>query len=182
MGDGTSFLSSSNASLLEIAGLRVVWVWEFVDERHVVVESAARVKYCRECGQRAESVGARRCRCGICRLPERPRADVSQAGVALPRLSAFVARDLGADPAAGAAHRAGRREAARQVGEEGRSVAEVARGLGVGWEPVMRAVRDEARRRFAEAGLYTVQTRPCVALGIDEKVMNRANVGADAAT
>ena len=53
----------------------------------------------------------------------------------------------------------------------------VARGFGVAWDTVMRAVVEEARDRFAADGIYTVQTRPCVALGVDEKVMNRARRG-----
>lgn len=178
MGEGTSFLSSSNVSLLGIAGLRVVWVWEFVDERHVVVETAASVEYCRECGQRAESGGR----------PSVQVRDLPVAGKATRlvwRKREWRCRDCRRSwretheqipPRALLTVRA-RQEAARQVGEEGRSVAVVARGLGVGWETVMRAVRDEARRRFADAGLYTIQTRPCVALGVDEKVMNRASRG-----
>jgi transposase len=70
-----------------------------------------------------------------------------------------------------------RREAARQVGEDGMAVAAVARDLGVAWDTVMRAVVDEARDRFDRDGIYTVQTRPCLALGVDEKVMNRATRG-----
>ena len=67
-----------------------------------------------------------------------------------------------------------RDEAARQVGELGRAVAQVAREFGVGWETVMRAVKDAAARLFAEQQIYTVQLAPCVAIGVDEKVMNRA--------
>ena len=37
----------------------------------------------------------------------------------------------------------------------------------------MRAVTDQARARFADQDIYTVQTRPCLAIGVDEKVMNR---------
>ena len=70
-----------------------------------------------------------------------------------------------------------RREAARQVGEDGAAVAAVARTFGVAWDTVMRAVTDEARRRFAADGIYTVQSRLCLALGVDEKVLNRAGRG-----
>jgi hypothetical protein len=67
-----------------------------------------------------------------------------------------------------------RQEAARQVGELGRPVAPIPRQFGVGWETAMRAVKDTAAKLFAEQQLYT---RPFVALGMDEKVMNRARHG-----
>jgi transposase len=70
-----------------------------------------------------------------------------------------------------------RHEAARQVGELGRPVAAVAREFGVGWETVMRAVTDAAARLFAEQDLSTRQSRLCRAIGVDEKVMNRATRG-----
>ena len=43
-----------------------------------------------------------------------------------------------------------RREAARRVGEDGVSVAAVARGLGVGWSTVMDAVREFGEPLVAE--------------------------------
>lgn len=46
----TSFTSFGEASLLGIAGLRVGLVWEFVDERHAVVENAPTLEHCRGCG------------------------------------------------------------------------------------------------------------------------------------
>jgi transposase len=174
----TSFSSCSGIALLGIAGLRVIWVWEFVAERHVLVETARRREHCRGCGQRAESGG---------RATVHVR-DLPMAGKAtrlLWRKREWRCRDCRRSwrelheqipPRAVLTERA-RREAARLVGEEGRSVSEVARGLGVGWETVMRAVRAEAARRFAEQGIYTIQTRQVLALGLDEKVMNRARPG-----
>jgi transposase len=53
-------------------------------------------------------------------------------------------------------------------------VAAVARDFGVGWETIMRAVKDTAARLFADQQLFTRQTRAWVAIGVDEKVMNRA--------
>jgi hypothetical protein len=103
--------------------------------------------------------------------------------VALPRLPPLVARDPSRDRPAGGADRACPREAARQVGQEGQAVAAGRPpAFGVGWETIMRAVRDEARRRFAAQGIYTRQTQPCLAIGVDEKVMNRAGYRVVAAT
>jgi len=61
--------------------------------------------------------------------------------------------------------------------QRGIAVAVVARALKVSWDTVMRAVLDEARDRFAADGIYTVQTRECLALGVDEKAMNRVSRG-----
>lgn len=178
MGQATSFSPSGEVTLLGIAGLRVMWVWEFVAERHVFVETVPYLEPCRGCGQRAESGG----RPTVC---VRDLPSGGKATRLVWRKREWRCRDCGRSwrethpelpPRAVLTMRA-QSEAARQVGEDGRSVAEVARRFGVGWDTIMRAVRDEARRRFVKAGLYTVQTRPCLALGLDEKVMNRARRG-----
>ena len=169
---------SSSVSLLGMAGLRVLEVFEFVDERHVFVETVRDHDACRECGQRAVSGGRhvtqvrdlpvgpkatrlvwhkREWRCRDCRRSWRER----HPGVAPRAVLTERARD----------------EAARQVGELGRPVAQVAREFGVGWETVMRAVKDTAARLFADQQIYTIQLTPCVAIGVDEKVMNRARRG-----
>ncbi len=57
MGEATSSSSSSSVLLLGIAGLRVLGVFEFVDERHVFVETVRDCDACRGCGQRAVSGG-----------------------------------------------------------------------------------------------------------------------------
>ena len=178
MGQATSSSSSSSVSLLGIAGLRVLGVFEFFDERHVFVETVRDVDACRECGQRAVSGGRhvtqvrdlpvgpkatrlvwhkREWRCRDCHRSWRERhPDILPRAVLTERARA---------------------EAARQVGELGRPVAAVAREFGVGWDTVMRAVKDTAARLFADQQLYTLQMRPCVAIGVDEKVMNRASRG-----
>lgn len=50
----------------------------------------------------------------------------------------------------------------------------MARGFGVVWDSVQRAVDAEAARRFADQHIYSTQRRLCRAIGGDEKVMNRA--------
>jgi transposase len=165
-------------SLLGIAGLRVLAVFEFVDERHVYVETVRDRDGCRECGQRAVSGGRH-----VTQVRDLP------VGAKATRLiwhkREWRCRDCGRSwrethpdiaPRAVLTERA-RQEAARQVGELGRPVAPVAREFGVGWETIMRAVKDAAAKLFADQQLYTRQTRSCVALGVDEKVMNRARRG-----
>jgi len=179
MGQATSSSSSSSSvSLLGIAGLRVLGVFEFVDERHVFIETVRDFDACVECGQRAVSGGRHVTQ--VRDLPVGPKAT---------RLiwhkREWRCRDCGRSwrerhpdilPRAVLTERA-RAEAARQVGELGRPVAQVAREFGVGWDTVMRAVTDTAARLFADQQLHTLQTRPCVAIGVDEKVMNRASRG-----
>jgi transposase len=173
----SSSASSSSVSLLGIAGLRVLTVFEFVDERHVFVESVRDFDACRVCGQRAVSGG--RHVTHIRDLPVGPKAT---------RLvwhkREWRCRDCGRswreqhpDIAARAVltERA-RAEAGWQVGELGRPVAAVAREFGVGWETVMRAVTYAAARLFDEQHIYTRQRRLCRAIGVDE-VMNRASRG-----
>jgi transposase len=171
----TSLHALKPVSLLGIAGLRVLDVWEFAAERHVFVDTPRYREVCRACGQRAESGGR-----PWIHVRDLPSAGKATRLVWIKR--EWRCRDCGRSwrethpeiaPRAALTERA-RREAARQVGQEGQAVAAVARRFGVGWETIMRAVRDEARRRFAEQGLYTRQTEPCLAIGVDEKVMNRA--------
>jgi transposase len=170
--------ASGPVSLLGIAGLRVLDVREFVAERHVFVDTPRDVEPCRACGQRAESGGR-----AWTHVRDLPSAGKATRLVWIKR--EWRCRDCGRSwrethpdiaPRAALTERA-RAEAARQVGQEGQAVAAVARRFGVGWETVMRAVRNEASRRFADQDIYTRQTRPCLALGVDEKVMNRARRG-----
>jgi transposase len=166
----------SPVSLLGIHDLHVVAVWEFAAERQVVVQTGDGQRvFCRGCGVRAESKGR-----DPVSVRDLPAAGKATRLVWIKRLWRCYGcqsswRELHAEipPRAVLTERA-RAEAARQVGEANRSVAAVAREFGVGWETVMRAVRDTAATMFANQQVHTVQTRPCVALGVDEKVMNRA--------
>jgi transposase len=182
MNNDTSSSSSASApvpvGLLGIPGLRVHEVWEFVDERRLLVDTAPCQEVCTGCGQRPESKG--RARVDVRDLPAAGKATRL---VWIKRI--WRCRDCAVSwreqhpqigPRAVLTVRA-RGEAARQVGELGRAVAPVAREFGVVWDTVMRAVRDQARARFAEHGIYTTQTRICQAIGVDEKVMNRGRHG-----
>ena len=167
---------SAPVSLLGIPGLQVVAVWEFADERHVYVQTrdGQRV-FCRACGARAESKGRH-----ATSVRDLPSAGKATRLVWVKRIwrchgcgVSWRERLAEIPPRAVLTERA-RAEAARQVGQANRSVAAVARDFGVGWDTVMRAVADTAATMFADQQVFTVQTRPCRALGVDEKVMNRA--------
>ena len=172
----TSLSSSSPvpATLLGIAGLRVHEVWELFDERHLLVDSPPGTGVCTGCGQRAESKGR-----ATVHLRDLPAAAKATRLVWVKRI--WRCHDCGVSwrerhpelPSRSVLTARARVEAARQVGEEGRAVAAVARDFGVGWETIMRAVTDEARARFADQDIFTIQRRPCLAIGVDEKVMNR---------
>lgn len=179
MGHATSSRpSSSEVSLLGIPGMRVLAVFEFADERHVYVATTVDRDWCRRCGQRAESGGRH-----VVQVRDLPAA--GKATRLVWRKREWRCRDCRCSwrethpaigPRAGWTDRA-RREAARQVGQDGTPVAPVARAFGVGWQTVMRAVDDVAVECFDQQGIYTIQSRLCLALGVDEKVMNRAGPG-----
>ncbi len=163
-------------SLLGIPGLEVIAVWGFAAERQVFVQTQAGQRvFCRACGVRAESKGRH-----ATSVRDLPAAGKATRLVWIKRLWRCQGcgtswRELLAEiPPRAVLTERGRLEAARQVGEDNRSVAAVARTFGVGWETVMRAARSVADVMFAAQGVHTVQTRPCVAIGVDEKVMNRA--------
>lgn len=178
MVDATSSRPSSEVSLLGIPGMRVLAVFEFTDERHVYVETVTVRDFCRGCGQRAESGGRH-----VVQVRDLPAAGKATRLVWHKR--EWRCRDCRRSwrethpdipPRASWTDRA-RREAARRVGQEGQPVAPVARAFGVGWQTVMRAVDEVAAEAFADQGIFTMQSRICVALGVDEKVMNRASRG-----
>lgn len=121
-------------------------VFEFADERHVFVQTpdGQRV-FCHRCGARAESKG----RDGVS-VRDLPSAGKATRLVWVKRIWRCLGcgrswRELHAEiPPRAVLTERGRAEAARQVGQDNRSVAAVARDFGVGWETVMRAVRDTA--------------------------------------
>lgn len=166
-------------TLLGIPELDVTMCWEFAGERRLFVQTrdGQRV-YCRECGVRAESAG---------RSTVHVR-DVASAGKATRlvwRKRIWRCHDcrrtwresIAEIPSRAVMTERSRLEAARLVGQDNLAVAAVARTFGVGWETIMRAVRELARTMFDEQGVYSIQRRPAVAIGVDEKVMNRAAPG-----
>ncbi len=127
-------------------GFRLRAATEDDGELLMLVETTASVVGCSGCGTRARSKGRRRTRVRDLPVGGRPTVLVWCMGVwRCPE----AACDVGSwsetspliRPRAVLSERA-RSEAARRVGEDGVSVAAVARGLGVGWSTVMEAVRE----------------------------------------
>jgi len=156
-------------------GFRLLAAAEIDGELHQLVETTADVVGCGRCGTRAASKGRRKV--AIRDLPAGGRRVVivwskriwrcadpdCDTGTWTEETSAIAAR-------ASMTERA-RAEACRQVGEQNRSVACVARDLGVGWSTVMAAVVDYGRPLVDDPA----RTEHVSALGLDEVAFLRAN-------
>lgn len=164
--------------LLGLDGFEVLACWEFADERVVLVETDAARGWCCDCGARAGSKG--RASVQVRDLPAGGkdvrlvwRKRIWRCEHQACPVGSWRERHPAIRPRAVLTQRA-RVEAARQVGEDGRSVASVARQFGVSWDTVMRAVDEVAAQLFAAQHIWTTQTTPATAIGVDEKVMNRS--------
>ena len=167
--------SHSAVALVGMHGFRLLSALEVDGELEQLVETTASRVGCPGCGTRALSKGRRTVRVRdlpaggrrvvvvwrkrIWRCPERD-CDVAtwteQTEAIAPRASMT---------------KRGRAEACRQVGEQNRSVACVARDCGVGWSTIMAAVCDHGRPLVDEPG----RTAGTTALGLDEVAFLRAN-------
>ena len=160
--------SSLDVTVLGLDGFRLRAATEDDGELLMLVETTASVVGCSGCGTRARSKGRRRTKVRDLRVGGRPTVLVWSKRV-------WRCPEAGCDvgswsetsplirPRAVLSERA-RQEAARRVGEDGVSVAAVARGLGVGWSTVMDAVRDFGEPLVEELGsLSGVRS-----LGMDE--------------
>jgi transposase len=154
--------------LVGMAELTVKAVEEVDGELVVLVETPSRVVGCPSCGVRAESKGRRttlvrdleiagrptvlvwRKRRWICKDPDCPKKTWSEEveGIA---------------PRAVLTERA-RREIARRIGEEARSVASVAKDFGVGWWTAWEAFRSDVEPRIEDPA----RIRDVEAMGVDE--------------
>ena len=171
MGDGTDY----DSALLGLPGFRVTAVTDDGFERLVGIETIRRAAGCPNCGVIAKTKDRLRVvirdlpafdravkllwskRRFFCPEPDCPQRTWSERSPDLPERRVLSARAA--------------RECTRLVGEEARSVASLARWLGVAWSTVMEAVRDY--------GTPLVED-PCrvgevCALGIDETSFLRAN-------
>ena len=171
MGDGTEF----DDVLLGLPGFRVLAVTDDGDELLVGIETIRQAAGCPTCGviartkdrlrvlirdlpvfdRRTRLVWSKRRFC--CLEPECPQRTWTEHSEELPDRRVLSAR-------------AGR-ECTRAVGEEARSVASLARWLGVSWATVMSAVRDYGTPLVDDPG----RVEDVSSLGIDETAFLKAN-------
>jgi transposase len=167
--------SESAVALVGMAGFGLLAAVEVDGELHQLVETTATTVGCAACGTRALSKGRRRVR--VRDLPAGGRRVVvvwSKRIWRCPEADCDVAtwteQTSAIAPRASMTERA-RAEACRQVGEQNRSVACVARDLGVGWATVMAAVEDYGRPLVDDP----LRAAAVSALGLDEVAFLRAN-------
>lgn len=155
------------AVLFGIRGFRVLASVEVEGEVWMLVETTTDVVGCPECGVRAVSKGRRETEVRDLAVGGRPvRLRWRKRRWRCPEPAcpngSWTETHAGIRPRAVLTERA-RRWAFGQVGEKGRTVAEVARELGVGWHTVMDAVVEFGTPLVAELSLEGVS-----ALGMDE--------------
>ena len=167
--------SESAVALVGMDGFRLLAALEVDGELHQLVETTADVVGCSGCGVRAVSKGRRKVR--VRDLPAGGRRVVIVWSKRIWRcpdvdcdVRTWTERADAIAPRASLTERA-RAEACRQVGEQNRSVACLARDLGVGWSTVMAAVWDYGQPRVDDPARVSDTT----ALGLDEVAFLRAN-------
>ena len=169
-GDG-----SAATAMLGLAGFVLLAVSEHAGELEQAIETTAVEAFCASCGVQARLHDRRPS--WVRDLPSGGRAvTVVWVKRVWRCVEAGCPRSTWTETSEAIAARASlteraRAEAARRVGEDGHSVAQVAAAFGVAWATVMGAVRTEARRRLPDpARLAGVE-----ALGVDETVFLAAN-------
>jgi transposase len=172
VGDGTEF----DDALLGLRGFRVVAVTEDGDELLVGIETIRRAAGCPSCGVIARTKD--RLRVIIRDLPafdRRVRLVWSKRRFSCPDpdcpVQTWTERSDELPDRRVLSARAGR-ECTRAVGQEARSVASLARWLGVSWATVMSAVRDYGTPLVEDPG----RVEQVASLGIDETAFLKANV------
>ncbi|MGO9299507.1 MAG: ISL3 family transposase [Acidimicrobiales bacterium] len=171
MGDGTEF----DDALVGLPGFRVLAVTDDGDELLVGIETIRQAAGCPSCGVIARTKD--RLRVLIRDLPafdRRVRLVWSKRRFRCPDpdcpVQTWTERSDEFPDRRVLSARAGR-ECTRAVGQEARSVASLARWLGVSWATVMSAVRDYGTPLVDDPG----RVGEVVSLGIDETAFLRAN-------
>ena len=167
--------SDTAVALVGMGGFRLLAAVEVDGELHQLVETSAVFVACPDCGTRAVSKGRRKV--PVRDLPSGGRRVVVVWWKRIWRcpdadceVGSWTERSEAIAPRASLTERA-RAEACRQVGEQNRSVACVARDLGVGWSTVMAAVEEHGTPRVDDPRRVADST----ALGLDEVAFLRAN-------
>lgn len=167
--------SDSAVALVGMDGFELLAAAEIGGELHQLVQTTATVVGCPECGTRARSKGRRKVR--IRDLPAGGRRVVVVWSKRIWRcpdgdceVATWTEQTEAIRRRASLTERA-RVEACRQVGEQNRSVACVARDLGVGWSTIMAAVEHYGRPLVDDPN----RTAATTALGLDEVAFLRAN-------
>lgn len=138
--------SVSASRLLGLDGFEVLAAEVAAGEWQLVVPTTAELVGCAGCGVRAEAHGRRTARVRDLPAGGRPvallwRKRIWRCGEPTCGVGTWTERAAAIRPRAVLTERA-RAEACRRVGRDAHAVAAVARDLGVGWQTVMRAVRD----------------------------------------
>ena len=146
--------SSLDVAVLGLDGFRLLGATDDDGELLMLVETTATVVGRAGCGTRARSKGRRRTKVRDLPVGGRPAVLVWSKRVwrcpeAACEVGSWSETSPVIRPRAVLSERA-RREAVRGVGEDGVSVAAVARSLGVGWSTVMEAVRQFGEPLVAE--------------------------------
>ena len=168
--------SDSAVALVGMVGFALLAAIDIDGELHQLVETTATVVGCGGRGTRALSKGRRHVRVRDLPTGGRPvvvvvwRKRIWRCPEADCEVGSWTEQTTAVAPRASMTERA-RGEACRQVGEQNRSVAGVARDLGVGWSTVMAAVYDHGRPLVDDPA----RASRVSALGLDEVASLRAN-------
>lgn len=160
--------SQGATALLGLDGFVVGAQLEVDGEVWLSVETDAEVMGCEVCGVRAVGHGRRVVRVRDLPVGDRPtvlvwRKRIWRCADADCEVQTFCEDTDAIAPRAVATERA-RAEMCRRVGEDGHSVAQVARSFGVSWHAAMQAVRDHGRPRVDHLSRLRLPT----AIGLDE--------------
>jgi transposase len=160
--------SASASRLLGLDGFAVLAAQVVAGEWQLEVQTTATVVGCQGCGVRAELHGRRTVRVRDLPIGGRPvvlvwRKRIWRCHEPACGVRTWTERTAVIRPRAVLTERA-RAEACRRVGKDAHAVAAVARDLGVGWAPIMRAVADHGRPLVEDPG----RLDGVAALGLDE--------------